>query len=91
MLHRRAKSGLGRPEGQNALKLQKGRGTAQRESPAQQEHVANDFGLLLDTIAVQRLARSNRVVIAAERVTHKHQPVFASLLRLPDMRCIVQK
>ena len=53
--------------------------------------MADDFGLLLEAVAVERLALLERVGIAAERVAHQRQVEAAACLGLPDMGHFVDK
>ena len=47
--------------------------------------MADDFGLLLKAVALERPVRAQVIAIAAEGVAHQRQVEAAALLRLPDM------
>ena len=51
----------------------------------------HDLCLLFYTITFERKARPYRIIVSAERVAHQNQPVFTPLLRLPDMRHLVNE
>ena len=47
--------------------------------------MADDFGLLLEPVALERPARTKIIGVAAERMAHQRQVEAAARLRLPDV------
>ena len=81
------RGGLGRHprlERKQRLVLRERRGACDRRAGTQQEGVADDLALLLDTVTVQSDAGAQRIVIAAPRMPYEREEDAA--LVLPDMR-----
>lgn len=55
------------------------------EAAPQQKRVPNNFSLLFNSITLQRPARLDCIVIAAEGMAAEQQVPFPALLGLPDM------
>ena len=53
--------------------------------------MADDFGLLFQSVAVEAATRLDAVGVAAKRVAHQRQVKAAAFLRLPDMGHFVQE
>ena len=56
-----------------------------------EEPLSYDFGLLLKSVAVERLARLDREVVAAKRMAHERQVEATFGLRLPHVRHFVDE
>ena len=56
-----------------------------------EEAVADDFRLLLKAIVARRPPRLQLIAVAAERVPHQRKIEAPALLRLPDMRELVDE
>jgi hypothetical protein len=56
-----------------------------------QEYVADNFRLLLEAIKAEWFARFEAVVVAAKGMAHQRQVETSTLLRLPDMRQLVDE
>src|SRR5262249_42621038 len=61
------------------------------ETAAQQEDMPDDLRLLLDAIAVERLAGFESVAGTAEGMAHQQQVAASAGLRLPDMGHLMQE
>ena len=53
--------------------------------------MAHDFRLLFNAVASERLSQDEPVMVAAERVPHRHQIETTALLRLPDVGQLMNK
>src|SRR5688572_20059808 len=86
-----ARRSSARPERQDRLEFGHAGCGSDLPSVSQQEDVANDFGLLLEPVALERPAGLEAIAITAEGVSHQHQIPAAAGLGLPDVGHFVQE